>query len=345
MAALFQEADLRKDFLKGEALETIYFGGGTPSVLEPSQIGALITKGKEVFGFANAPEITLEANPDDLNLEYLKALKQAGITRLSIGLQSLEDDLLQLMNRSHNVAQGLEALKSARTAGFENISIDLIYGFPGLRDDQWAKALDRMVSLNPEHISTYCLTIEPGTVFANWARKGKIIPADEDTAARQFETMHEVLTQAGYNHYEVSNFSKPRYESRHNSGYWEDKKYLGLGPSAHSYDGSERYINISHNKKYIDAIEQGLVPTALDERTEADRANEYILTGLRTSKGLKFAKLNAIGFRFDKEALDYLKELEKRNYCKLEEERIVLTPGGLLLADGIAEALFFDNPD
>lgn len=338
--ALCEELKLQKDYLGNEAIATIYFGGGTPSVLNRQQVEKLLNAIKKEFVVEQNTEITLEANPDDLTEEKLQDFYNAGINRLSIGVQSFQEEILQYLNRAHNEQQATRCITDARKIGFNNISIDLIYAIPARDHQNWHQDLTKALSFHPEHISSYCLTIEPKTTFGNWLKKGTFQPIDEDFAATQFEILLERLSTAGYEQYEVSNFCLPEQYSRHNSGYWQQKKYLGVGPSAHSYDGINRRSNISNNPKYIKALQAGIVPYTEDRLDEVDKVNEYLLTTLRTKWGADLERL-AQEFNYDVTfQKKYLDQLLREKYIIIENNHLALTKRGMLFADKIASDLF-----
>lgn len=339
--ALCKELKLQKDYLQSEPIKTIYFGGGTPSLLTEEQLKWILDIIKANYHVANDPEITLEANPDDLTLEKLGSLYRIGINRLSIGIQSFNQDVLKYLNRAHDHGQALRCFENARKAGFNNISIDMIYAIPADSHDNWHRDLDQALELQPEHISSYSLTIEPKTTFGNWLRKGNMPPIDEEFSASQFEILMERLARAGYEQYEVSNFCKPGYYSRHNSGYWKQEKYLGIGPSAHSYDGVNRRFNLSNNPKYMKAIAESEIPYEEDILTDADRINEYLLTTLRTKWGANLRKM-AQEWKYDllNEQEKYLEHLFAKNYAIVADNHLKLTRSGFLLADKISSDLF-----
>ncbi|NOT75448.1 MAG: radical SAM family heme chaperone HemW [Cyclobacteriaceae bacterium] len=333
------ELVLQKEYLT-EPVSTIYFGGGTPSLLTSSEIGHLIEKIQCLFKIAPDTEITLEANPDDLSKEKLKALRHSGINRLSIGIQSFNNDLLKFLNRVHDSSAAMQCLEDVREAGFDNISIDLIYAIPGLSENIWQETLLKALSFSPEHISSYALTIEERTVFGNWSKKGKLHPMEEESAARQFEMLMETLGGASYEHYEISNFCKPGYYSRHNSSYWKGAHYLGIGPSAHSYNGSTRQFNIRNNSAYLRAIQSGKIPSETEVLSEENKINEYILTTLRTQWGcdMSFLKDHLQDDIMSRKG-DYLTLLERQGLVSIEENVVRLTRKGKLVADKIAEDL------
>lgn len=335
---IVKEIEMQSGYLGGEEIKTIYFGGGTPSILADTELDAIIHKIRAHHPVAPDSEITLEANPDDLNLGKLQDLKAVGINRLSIGIQSFKDEILKFYNRAHNAAQSTDSINNARAAGFNNISIDLIYGTPGV---SWPEELDKALSFHPEHISAYSLTIEERTVFGKWKAAKKLTPMDEGLVAEQFEMLMDRLTNSGYDHYEISNFSLPGFHSRHNSSYWNATKYLGIGPSAHSYDGTSRQANVSNNAIYIRRMKAGEVPFELETLSTADKINEYFLIGLRTSEGCDLEYLSTeYQYRLSDEQRRYVDELLRLGKATIVGSRLKLTSKGKLLADKIAADLF-----
>lgn len=339
--AVATELFLQKHYLGQTNIDTIYFGGGTPSLLEDRQLQKVLGAIYDNYQVTESPEITLEANPDDLTRERLDSLYQVGVNRLSIGVQSFDNDVLAFLNRAHNAQEAQKCITEARNVGFKNISLDLIYAIPDRSHKQWEVDLSKALALKPEHISSYCLTIEPNTVFGRWQDKNKFTPVDDEIAAEQFEILLEVLNKNGYEQYEVSNFCLPGFESQHNSSYWKQEKYLGVGPSAHSYDLKNRQFNISHNKKYLDSIANGQVPFTLDELTIQDQINDYLLTTLRTKWG---ADLIHLARQFDYGILQnhalYIQQLIDEKKAIITDNRLILTQQGLLLADQISADLF-----
>lgn len=347
--ALITEIDLRKNELKDTTVETIYFGGGTPSLLSAHELKLIIHAVYENYRVSSNPEITLEANPDDLisaqhaSRTIFEDYKSFGVNRLSIGIQSFFEADLNLMNRAHNSEEAKIALQEA-TKHFDNISVDLIYGIPGSTNAQWLENIQTALSFNIPHISSYALTVEPKTALANFIKKGIIDNVDDALAETQFHMLVETLTARGYVHYELSNFGKPEYFSRNNSAYWQGKSYLGIGPSAHSFNGYERGWNIRNNTKYISALAEKKLPVEIEKLSKTDQYNEYIMTGLRTIWGVSLEKIEhdfGLGF---KELL--LKEAEKhikKNLLYLEENILRVTKKGLFLSDGIASDLFLVN--
>ncbi len=332
VTALLKEMALQKEYLENEKIETIYFGGGTPSLLTIEELRSLIDRANEVFTVIPAAEITLETNPDDITTEKLKAWKEAGVNRLSIGIQSFFDEDLQWMNRVHNAQQAIDNLQLAKEE-FDNITIDLIYGTPQLTNEKWKKNVDRVIALGIPHLSCYALTVEPKTPLDKMIREHRTSDIDPDKQSEQFLLLMQWMEQAGYEHYEISNFALPGWRSRHNSSYWKGKKYLGLGPSAHSFNGTERQWNISNNNNYIASIGKGIIPFEKEVLTGTQKRNEYIMTSLRTMEGLD---LEVAG----KELIEKSKKFVESGLMKLEVHSLVLTREGKLLADGIAAALF-----
>jgi oxygen-independent coproporphyrinogen III oxidase len=341
VGALVLELELQTSYLAGEPIETVYFGGGTPSLLSVAEIETLLRTVAERFPVVAGGEITLEANPDDLDAEKLLALRTAGINRLSIGIQSFDDHVLHFLHRAHSSAAAQACLEQARAAGFTNISLDLIYAIPGQSEETWRENILRALSFAPEHISSYSLTIEEKTAFGKWAASGKLRAVEDDLAAAQLEILVEMLEAAGYEQYEVSNFALPGYYSRHNSSYWQQKKYLGIGPSAHSYDGKSRQYNVANNHAYLRALHGGTIPCTREELTAEDVVNDYLLTTLRTSWGADLQKLRQ-EFGYDVQALHgpYLDTLYAGQLAILSGDSLRLTKRGKMLADKIAADLF-----
>lgn len=347
--ALAKELELRKDEFKNQSVETIYFGGGTPSLLTSDELRFLISEVYKNNDVSKNPEITLEANPDDLLSirkqsrtvfeDYLKI----GINRLSIGIQSFFEEDLKLMNRAHNSEEAKECLSIA-TRYFDNISIDLIYGIPGLSNERWIENIDMALSFNIPHISSYALTVEPKTVLASFIKKGVIKNVDDDLAQEQFHILIEKLEEAGFVHYELSNFGKPDYFSKNNSAYWQGKSYLGIGPSAHSFNGKVRGWNVRNNSKYIKSLEQNILPLESETLSTTDKYNEYVMTGLRTIWGVSIKKVEQ---DFGKHYKNYLLEQSQKHINEhllyLHDDKLLVTKKGKFLSDGIASDLFKIN--
>jgi oxygen-independent coproporphyrinogen-3 oxidase len=337
VAALLKEIDLQKEYIGNETIETVYFGGGTPSLLEAHEILTILNGIRKQFVLSPAAEITLEANPDDINEEKLKGWKQAGVNRLSIGVQSFFEEDLQWMNRAHNADQAINSLQLAKEL-FENITIDLIYGTPQLTNEKWRSNVEKAIELGIPHLSCYALTVESKTPLQKMIDQGISKNVDPDKQSEQFLLLMNWLSSAGYEHYEISNFAMPGWRSRHNSSYWQGKTYLGLGPSAHSYKDRSRQWNIANNAQYIESIQKGVVPFEKEVLTDNQVLNEYIMTSLRTMEGIQLNKIPHL----QQKQLD----LASRKYVAAglmskEGNALILSNEGKLLADGIAAALFF----
>jgi oxygen-independent coproporphyrinogen-3 oxidase len=345
-SALAKELSLQADYLGGELLETIYFGGGTPSLLSEAEISLIFNSIHKHFKVHTGAEVTLEANPDDLTPEKLNELKLSGVNRLSIGIQSLDNQVLSFLNRSHNSQQALKSIEVAREVGFSNINVDLIYAIPGRNIALLKKDIDQLLALQPEHISAYSLTIEEKTVFGNWALRGKLSPETEEENASQFELVMDKLAEARFEQYEISNYARPGLQSQHNSSYWKQKKYLGIGPSAHSFNGSARQVNVSNNHAYQKALDAGEIPATIETLSLKNRINEYIMTSLRTVWGCNTDYLKQ-NFQFDllKHQSQYLDQTIKNGLIRLQEKTLVLTRSGKMLADKITSDLFITESD
>lgn len=337
LAALLKEIRLQQSFPGMESVSSLYFGGGTPSLLENEEVNQLIVEIRTHFNLLPDAEITLEANPDDLTEEKLKGWKAAGINRLSIGVQSFFEEDLRWMNRAHTSSQATEGLELALRY-FENITIDLIYGTPGLTDEKWQQNVAKAIALGIPHLSCYALTVEPKTPLDKLIRKEQYENVDPDQQSSQFLQLMHWLEEAGYEHYEISNFAIPGKRSRHNSSYWQQQPYLGLGPSAHSFYGNERQWNIANNNTYITALQEDRIPFEKEILTPVQQVNEYIMTSLRTMEGLNLQSVDDIQRKvLQKGAAKYINS----GLLLLREEHLILTKEGKLLADGIAADLFF----
>lgn len=338
------ELALQKEYLAGEPIETIYFGGGTPSLLSEQELNLILNTLHKHYTVADEPEVTLEANPDDLSESKLRLLKQLGVNRLSIGIQSFDDHILKFLNRAHNSKEALRCIEIARDIGLTNFSVDLIHSIPGQDEPMLMKNLNQLMALKPNHISAYSLTLEENTVFGRWASKGKLSAPEETFSARQFELVMNTLVANGYRHYEISNFCLPGFHSRHNSSYWEQKKYLGIGPSAHSFNGESRQYNVANNHVYMKEIMASKIPAELEVLSAADKINEYLFTSLRTDGGCNLAHLKKdFGFDLLKQNESYLNTLVNESKITMQGEVILLTNEGKLLADKIASDLFIVN--
>ncbi len=343
--AFIREIELQKDYLNGESINTIYFGGGTPSLLTPEELRLLMDGILKYFSVSPSTEITLEANPDDLTKEKLLQLKELGINRLSIGIQSFDDEVLQFLNRAHDSTTAEKCVELARNAGFDNISIDLIYAIPNQDHTAWTKNIEHALVLKPNHISSYSLTIEEKTAFGRWAASGKLKVMDDEFAAAQLILLVDKLEEKGFEQYEVSNFALPNFQSQHNSSYWRQQKYLGIGPSAHSYNGVSRQFNISNNHLYLKSIQENSIPATLEVLTQAEMINDYLLTTLRTSWGANLRTLEEnFNYNLMIEHELYIKSLAAKGLAQIENGILILTKAGKLFADKIASDLFVINP-
>jgi oxygen-independent coproporphyrinogen-3 oxidase len=341
--ALAKEIQMRKNEFENDTIETIYFGGGTPSVLTSDEINFLIDSVYENYEVVKNPEITLEANPDDLSGERILELSKSKINRLSIGIQSFFEDDLQLMNRAHNSTEAQKCLEEA-TKYFDNISLDLIYGVPGMSNEKWKQNIEKALSFGVPHISSYALTVEPKTAMSKMIQTGKMEAPKDDVAQEHFMILVETLESKGFIHYELSNFGKDNYFSKNNSAYWLGKKYMGIGPSAHSYNGISRSWNVSNNIIYLKAIQEEKLPNELETLSEADRYNEYIMTGLRTIWGVSLERIKT---EFGQLYLDYLHKQAQKfiddDLLFIENGVLKPTKKGKFLTDGIASDLFWVN--
>ncbi|WP_111682301.1 radical SAM family heme chaperone HemW [Winogradskyella tangerina] len=338
--ALAKELEIRKSEFKETTVETIYFGGGTPSILSNKELQFLIDTVYDNYEVTEDPEITLEANPDDLSKDRIIQLANSPINRLSIGIQSFFETDLKLMNRAHNAAEAKACLEEA-VKHFDNISLDLIYGIPGASDTQWLENIEIALSYNIPHISSYALTVEPKTALASFIKKGIVENVNDEQAHQQFQMLKERLEEKGFVHYELSNFGKEDYFSKNNSAYWQGKSYLGIGPSAHSFDGKQRGWNVRNNSKYIKSIQQNKLPMEIETLTKTDQYNEYIMTGLRTIWGVSLVKVER---EFGSIYKDYLLEQAtifiNQHLLYIDEDHLHVTKKGLFLSDGIASELF-----
>ena len=343
VSALAKEIKMRKNELENEIIESIYFGGGTPSILSISEIELLISSVYSNFKVCENPEITLEANPDDLDLEKIIMLSKSPINRLSIGIQSFFESDLKMMNRAHNATEAIKCLEMA-TKYFDNISIDLIYGIPEMSNENWTQNIDKALSFGINHISSYALTVEPKTALKKLIETGKINAPKDEVAATHFEILVDKMNENGFIHYELSNFGKENYFSRNNSAYWLGKKYLGIGPSAHSFDGKSRSWNIANNAIYIKSINENKLPNEVEILSEIDKYNEYIMTGLRTIWGVDLNKIkNNFGEKFLNHLHSQAKKFINDDLLIIESDIFKTTKKGKFLCDGIASDLFMLN--
>ncbi|MEO5910704.1 MAG: radical SAM family heme chaperone HemW [Pelobium sp.] len=341
LASLHREIRLQQGYLDNQLVETIYFGGGTPSLLSADEISELIESIQDTFEVAKDPEITLEANPDDLNIENLKDLRNTAINRLSIGVQSFFDEDLKWMNRAHHATEAESAIKRAQDYGLENITIDLIYGYPLLSDQKWQHNIAKTIDFGIPHISSYSMTVEPQTALASFINSGKQKPMNEAQSAKQFQVLIEELSASGFEHYEISNFAKPQQYSKHNTNYWRGLNYLGIGPSAHSFNGESRQWNVANNAKYLAEINLGKIPFELEKLTTENKFNEYVMTSLRTMWGIDLLKVEK-EFNSDakKKLLASAEKYLDKNWLASADQKLKLTTVGKLYADLIASELF-----
>ena len=340
--AICKELTLRKEYLKGESVRTIYFGGGTPTQLSIQELEIILNYIYKVYD-CEPIEVTIEGNPEDLTKGYLQDLSRLPFNRLSIGIQSFHDEELKAINRRHTAQKAIEAVRNAQEVGFNNISIDLIYGLPTQTMASWVDNIEQAIALNVPHISAYSLTFEEGSILTKKLQKGEIQEADEELSLNMFKTLRARLTHAGIPPYEISNFARPGFESKHNSSYWDGTPYLGVGPAAHSFDGENRQWNIANTRKYIENIANGTSYFEIENLTEADHFNEFILTGLRRSKGISITEMNS-RFRtdfidsFKKSAIPYIKD----GHLIQQSDQLFLSEEGIFISDFIFEDLMVD---
>lgn len=338
--SICRELEIRKDYLTGETIKTIYFGGGTPSLLRVHEIEAILNSISNNFETDSEMEVTLEVNPDDVSENQLNNWKKCGVNRLSIGVQSFLKADLAWMNRAHNENESQKAIELAKSHGFL-LTIDLIYGLPNTSLKKWDYNIQKAIDVAPEHISAYCLTVEQKTTLAKWVKDNKIKPADEDEQASQFLYLVDKLSEHGYEQYEVSNFARDGHYAKHNSNYWLGINYLGVGPSAHSFDGKSRSWNIANNAQYIKKITENQSFFEVEQLSNKNRFNEYLMTGLRTKWGVDFKKLNTI-HNIPNAIMQKIDNYEKEGYLNKESDKLILTNKGKLIADQIASELFID---
>jgi oxygen-independent coproporphyrinogen-3 oxidase len=341
LQALIKEIDLQKNYLGGENIETIYFGGGTPSLLSATEISLITDAIGHSHSITSNAEITLEANPDDLDQKRVNALRQTPVNRFSIGIQSFFDEDLLWMNRAHRAAEAEASVKRAQDAGFENLTVDLIYGYPLLTDLKWQQNIDKIFALQVPHVSAYSLTIEPRTALAAFIKNKKQPPVNDEQSAEQFVMLMDAMKAKGFEHYEISNFALPGQYSRHNTNYWKGVKYLGIGPSAHSYNGDRRQWSIANNAQYLQALANHTIPAEIEELTQENRLNEYIMTSLRTMWGLDLNKLETIAPGALASLLKGTEQFIAKNWLIRNKDIFILTTTGKLYADHIAAELFF----
>lgn len=338
--AICSEVKYRREYLENKPIETIYFGGGTPSILTKDELERLLDTVRSQFKVQEGVEITLEANPDDISVRSLEVWKELGINRLSIGLQSFKEEDLAWMNRAHTVDEAENCIELAQSKGFHNLTVDLMYGLPNLSMEDWTNHVQRVIDFGVPHISAYCLTVEERTVLDKWVKTGKIQPVSDDAQSDQFLVLLELLERNGFEQYEISNFSKPGFESVHNGNYWKGEWYLGVGPSAHSFNGTSRRWNVANNRKYIKALQEQLEFSETEVLSLENQFNERILIGLRTAKGVNVKELSAMCEPTD-EFVEKLKLFVENGWMVQNNSIISLTREGRLRADYIASELFF----
>lgn len=342
--AILKEIQMRNGELK-EIPQTLYFGGGTPSIYSPDELKIIIDEVKKNFYIASFRELTVEVNPDDLSEKYLEDLYNLGVNRLSIGIQSFSDEHLRFMNRRHTAKQAIECITAAQNAGFGNINIDLIYGFPQLGLQQWRRNIGIFIDLDIPHLSAYHLGIEPRTVFYKRFEKGELQPVDEKSSMRQYEILEKMTSDAGFEHYEISNFAKNALYSIHNTAYWQGKPYIGFGASAHSYDGNKvRRWNIASNRRYIDAINTNQTFWEDESLNTAECYNDYILTSLRTVWGISIVHVkNTFGEKFCNYLLRQSLRFIRQRLLICDESQIKIPSKHFLISDAIIRELFYDE--
>lgn len=342
--ALRTELSLQKQYLSGQTIETIYFGGGTPSLLIGEEIESLIDHIADLYPVSSDAEITLEANPDDLDLQNIRKLRTSNVNRFSIGIQSFFQEDLRWMNRAHTATEAEGSVKRLQDAGFENITLDLIYGYPLLTAEKWKANIQTVKDLHVPHISAYSMTVETKTALASLIRKGLQKPMNESQSAEQFLLLLESLTEAGFEQYEISNFALNGMHSKHNSNYWKGISYVGIGPSAHSFNGKTRQWNIANNAKYMESIHKKVVPAEEEILTEVNRLNEYIMTSLRTMWGMDLNKIQQeFNSDYRKKIEETIEEFINKEHINEQEGIVTLTTEGKLFADKIASDLFVEE--
>ena len=340
--ALVRELEIRKDYLDNEEIETIYLGGGTPSQLSQEELEEIFAYIYKVYKVTPDAEITLEANPDDLTPEYVSMLRGLPINRISMGIQTFQEETLKLLHRWHTAQQAIEAFRRCREAGFQNISIDLMYGLPGETLDTWEQDLQQAINLHPEHISAYHLIYEEGTALWNLREQNKVEEAEEELSLTLFKTLIERLTKAGYQHYEISNFCLPGLHSRHNSSYWTGKKYLGCGPSAHSFDGTSRQWNVSSLDKYLEGIRTDQLDFEIEDLDLYTRYNDFVITSIRTCWGMPLSQLRTTyGENLYNYCLQMAKPHIQQGVLEIKEDTLKLTSEGIFISDGIMSDLLW----
>ncbi len=337
VSTLCTELRQRKDYLQGLPVTTIYFGGGTPSRLSPEQIGKVIDEIRQIYSLDNLEELTIECNPDDITTDYVSALRALGVNRISMGVQTFSDDLLRFLGRRHTARQAIDAVQSCHDVGIHNISIDLMYGLPGQTPDIQRHDLETATTLNVQHISSYCLSYEEGSPLDRMRKENRIIPADDDTCAAMYETMCNHLRKAGFEHYEISNFSLPGFHSRHNSSYWDGTPYLGIGAGAHSYNGTSRQWNPNNLDAYLQGIEHNTPKYEIEHLSQTDIYNEKIMLSLRTAKGLN---LSALPSQDRLLVLQSAETMLKKGLLVMENNHLSIPENQIFISDTIISSLF-----
>jgi len=340
--ALLSEIEMQKHYLEHQTIDTIYFGGGTPSLLDAKELKLILDAISKYYKLSSTlKEITLEANPDDISIEKIVAWQKIGINRLSIGIQSFFEEDLVFMNRGHNASQAAQCIKIAQDGGISNLSIDLIFGYPLLSDEKWRYNIDRVLEFKVPHVSCYGMTVEPKTALASFIEKGKVMPLDQDQSAKQYEYLIDHLSENGFVHYEISNFALPGFEAVHNSNYWSGRHYLGIGPSAHSYNGVSRQWNVANNAKYIQSLQNGLRFQEIELLSRTQLINEAIMVQLRTSKGINLNQLAEQMSPNEVSVFQHQVEIFKaQNHLIEQNQYLLLTKSGKLLADYLSSMLF-----
>jgi oxygen-independent coproporphyrinogen-3 oxidase len=342
--ALLKEMKLRRDFFKGETLKTIYFGGGTPSLYPPEAIEEIIREADRLFGIEQSAEITLEANPDDINGDWLHSLRNTSVNRLSIGIQSFQQNDLTYLHRIHNAEEAIRSIQMAADKGFDSLSLDLIFGIPTLENEKWVENLEIATALGVGHISAYALTVEPGTALDLFIRKGKYRPVDELKTVEQFNALMKIMSDGGFEQYEISNFAKNKSYARHNTAYWMGEKYLGIGPSAHSYNKVSRFWNVASLGKYLSGIRLGEGYAASETLTKDQHFNEYVMTSVRTMWGIDWETvLQKFGDFYYQTLHKNIPPFIESGHLTSDGKKIKLTQKGKLFADGIASGLFVEE--
>lgn len=343
LKAIEKEIAIQRNFLEGEKIETVYFGGGTPSLLNSDEINRITEQIQHLYNADNLIEVTLETNPDDLSSQKIASLKQTLVNRFSIGVQSFFNEDLLWMNRAHHAKDAESAIKASQDAGFENLTVDLIYGYPLLNEDKWSYNINRVIDMDIPHVSCYSMTVEPKTALASLIKRGIEKNIDDTESSEQFLYLSSRLQENGFEHYEISNFARNKRYSIHNTNYWRGVKYLGIGPSAHSFDGKNRQWNIANNAKYIQSLTNGVIPAEQEILSSKDRVNEYIMTSLRTMWGLDIKKIEAEFTKYKPGIIKNLSKFFEKNWVVQKDNHVTLTVSGKLYADYIASELFIED--